>query len=374
MADQYTEVTHTGFFQNMFSSFLGALFGVLLFFASFVVLWMNEGTVNLATIAQESIPVAAASVDPTVEGQLVAATGKLASSERLGDSSFLRPASYLELQRTVEMYAWVEHTRSTTKKNTGGGSTTETTYSYEKEWTSSPARSSSFRRPSGHENPDLPFKSDSWKVNNATIGAYSVNPQVLTLPEAVPVALNEENTTTSEPWLVRNSYIVNTASALEQPRVGDVRISYAAVRNNLDVTLFGKASAAQIVPFEAQGTSLYRAFTENREAAIATLDSEYHLWLWLWRAGGFLMMWFGLMMCIAPISTFLDILPFLGSTSRLIINTIMFVVAFLLSALTILASIIAHNIFLLIGLLALIVGGIFWWSRMRKPQVATLPA
>ncbi|HEX6290061.1 MAG TPA: TMEM43 family protein [Herpetosiphonaceae bacterium] len=374
MPDQHTEVTHTGFFSNLFNSFIGALLGVLLFFASFVVLWINEGTVNLATIARQSTPVTAASVDPAMEGKLIAATGKLATTEALGDASLLRAQRYLRLERSVEMYAWVEHTRSSTTKNVGGSSTTETTYSYEKEWTSDPERSSSFRYPGGHENPELEFESQSWTASSATIGAYSVNPRELELPEATAVALDEENTEASASWLVRNNYLVSSASALTQPKIGDVRIRYAAVPNNTDVTLFGKASGAQIVPYEAKGTSLYRAFTENREQAIETLDTEYHLWIWIVRAIGFMMMWIGLMLCFSPVNTVLNILPFLGSASSFLTGLIMFCIALPLSIVTIVASIIAHNIFLLIGLLLLLLGGIVLWSRIRRPRLAAQPA
>jgi hypothetical protein len=374
MADQHTEVTRSGYLHNVWNSFLGALFGVLLFCGSFVVLWINEGSVNLATIAQQSTPLVAASVDPAVEGRLVAATGRLASAEKLGDDLFLRPAGYLALERRVEMYAWVEETRSSTEKNAGGSSSTKTTYTYEKKWTASPERSSSFRYPDGHHNPELPFSSQIWKVSSAVLGAYRVDPRTLTLPESTPVTLNEENVSPRESWLLRDGYLINNERALSEPRIGDLRVSYAAVPNNLDVTLFGKASAGQILPFEAQGSTLYRAFTEDRAGAIATLDTEYHLWLWIWRVAGFLMMWIGLSLAFEPINTLLDLLPLLGGASRFVINSILLVIALLLSILTVIVSIIAHNIFLLIGLLLLLLGGIVAWNRLRKPRVAVAPA
>lgn len=368
MADQYTEVTHTGFFKNVFNSFFGALIGVLLFFGSFVVLWMNEGTVNLATIAQKSTPASAATIDPSLDGEFLAATGKLSSSETLGDETFLRPGNYLELHRTVEMYAWVEKTSSETTKNVGGSSTTETTYTYEKQWTSDPESASSFRHAAGHENPALPFESDSWKVSSAALGAYTVNPQTLELPGGNELALEDAAAQLDDGWSIKNDYIINSAGALNSPKVGDIRVSYTAVPNNVDVTLFGKASAGQLVPYEAKGTSLYRAFTENREGAIQTLDTEYRLWIWIVRLIGFFMMWFGLAFCFEPINTFLDVLPFLGGASRFVINGVMFGVALLFSILTIVISIIAHNIFLLIGVWLLIVGGVIAWNRMRKPK------
>ena len=146
-------------------------------------------------------------------------------------------------------------------------------------------------------------------------------------------------------------------------------MSYTALPNNVDVTLFGKASAGQLVPYEAKGTSLYRAFTENREAAIQTLDTEYRLWIWIMRLIGFFMMWFGLVFCFGPINTFLDILPFLGTAGRFVTNAVMFGIALVLSIVTIVISIIAHNIFLLIGVWLLLVGGVIAWNRLRKPKV-----
>lgn len=374
MADQYTEVTHSGYFKNVFNSFIGALLGVLLFLGSFVVLWINEGTVNLATIAQKSTPALAATVDPALDGKLLAATGKLSSSETLGDESFLRPGNYLALNRTVEMYAWVEHTSSETKKNVGGSSTTETTYTYKKEWTSNPESTSSFRHAAGHENPSMPFENASWKVSSATLGAYTVDPQTLELPGGSELSLDDAATELDDGWLIKSGYIVNAANALTSPKVGDMRVSYSAVPNNVDVTLFGKASAGQLVPFEAKGTSLYRAFTENREAAIQTLDTEYRLWIWIMRLIGFFMMWFGLIFCFGPINTMLDVLPFLGGAGRLVTSAVMFGISLLLSILTIVISIIAHNIFLLIGVFLLVVGGIYLWGRMRKPKVVAQPA
>lgn len=370
MADQYTEVTRQSLFSNVISSFIGALLGVLLFFGSFFVLWINEGTVNLATVAKKSAPISAAAVDPSADGKLVAATGALATNETLGDAGYITPGSYLALERNVQMYAWVEHSSSKTTKNVGGSSTTETTYSYEREWTSDPDQSSSFRYPSGHENPKLPLESQSWTVSQATMGAYIVDPQQLTLPDASPITLNDENFEADGPWQLDGAYVVNRAQALAQPKVGDVRIQYAALPGTIDVTLFGKASGGQIVPYETKNARLYRAFTENREQAIETLNTEYTIWLWIMRLVGFLMMWIGMSLSLGPINAVLDILPFLGNMSRTMIGVGTFVPALAMSVLTIIISIIAHNVFLLAGLFILIVGGFFLATRLRRPRVA----
>ncbi len=85
MADEYTVRTRTSYIDNVTSAFLMALFDGLLFFTSFFVLWINEGRTNPATVARMSIAISSSSVDASVEGKLVAATGKLTSMEQLGD-------------------------------------------------------------------------------------------------------------------------------------------------------------------------------------------------------------------------------------------------------------------------------------------------
>jgi hypothetical protein len=86
------------------------------------------------------------------------------------------------------------------------------------------------------------------------------------------------------------------------------------------------------------------------------------------------MMWIGLSMSFDPLNTMLDILPFLGSAGRFVTGAIMFGIAFSLSLVTIIIAIIAHNIFLMIGLFVLLIGGIMLWSRVRKPTPAIATA
>lgn len=373
MSDHYTEITHTSFLGNFGQAILAVVVGVIFFFAAFGVLWTNEGRVNLATIAKQSTPILAGSIQPEINNQLVAATGMLASTEQLGDDSYLKPGAYIQLQRTVEMYAWVETKESTTTKTTGGGSTTKTTYTYNKEWTSDPENSDGFKE-AGHANPKLPLQSDTWTVDNAKVGAYDVDLRTLTLPEPEPLALDETNVTAGGDWQRVDDYIVNRPAALDQPQVGDVRISYGVVPNEVAVTLFGRADGKAIRPYETENARLYRAFVENREDAIATLNTEYTVMLWVLRLGGFLLMWFGLIMVFAPLRAILDVVPFIGSAGALVIGTIMFAVALVLSLLTILIAIVAHNLLLLVALLLLVGGVAVAWQRLRRPKALPLTA
>jgi hypothetical protein len=73
------------------------------------------------------------------------------------------------------------------------------------------------------------------------------------------------------------------------------------------------------------------------------LHSDYVTMTWVLRAGGFLMMWFGLIFAAGPISVILDFIPFLGSLSEGITGVTSFFVACVLSTVTILVSMLLHH-------------------------------
>src|SRR3954449_5626087 len=109
MSDQFVTITRTGCLSNILNSFVGVLFGIILFVVAFPVLWFNEGRTNMATVAKASVLVDGASVSAQTEGKQVAVAGTLVSEELLGDTPYLAPGAYIQLNRKVEMYAWVEH-------------------------------------------------------------------------------------------------------------------------------------------------------------------------------------------------------------------------------------------------------------------------
>jgi hypothetical protein len=363
--DQYREVTRTGCLRNILNSFIAAVLGVLLFFGSFFVLWFNEGRINLATTAQRSVAMDSASLHAELDGKLVAATGQLASGEELGDGELLEPGSYLQVMRRVEMYAWEEDKQTTSHKEIGGSTRNETTYTYRTEWTASPASSSSFKVPNGHSNPSLPLQGTTQTASALTLGAYSVDPGALTFPDARPLSLDADTVQESQ-YALSGDYLLSRREALTNPKVGDLRISYQVVPSPIKVTLFGMPQGDRLAAYQVKGdTMLYRAFDSDRATAIKTLDTEYRQALWLFRGLGFLMMWFGLMMAFGPITAVFNILPIAGSASGCLIGVASFVVALVLSAVTVLISLIFHNLILLIIVLALIVGGMFLLRRMR---------
>ena len=383
MANKITEVTTKSWGSKITESIKGVVVGLLLFLASFIVLWVNEARTDMSRVAmKETVPVNAAALDVANEGKPVSVTGMLSSYETIGDPEFLNPGKFLTLTRNVEMYAWVEKTESTTEKNTGGSETTTTTYSYVQEWTSSPADSSTFKDPAGHANPPMPYQDQTYYVNTAFVGVYPVDVKGLSLPGQSEVVLNASMVNPRYTGMISGNYIFVKPGGYgyyggsSAPTVGDMRIHYTALASDINVTVFGQLTGGQIVPYIHEGKDrLYHARTGTREEAIATLSQEHKTVGWILRLVGFLMMWIGLTMFFGPINAVLDVLPFLGNVGRGLISIVMFFVALGLSIATIIVSMIAHNLIALIITLVILVGVVFLIGRLiKKRKAAPKPA
>ena len=378
MSDQFTEVTKTGYGSRIVGSFKGIVIGIILFCTSFVVLYWNEGRVDLSTIAKTAVHIdAQMQADASQNGMLVSATGMVRSDEQIGDGLFLNPGPYMALDRRVEMFAWVEEQKSQSKTNLGGSETTETTYTYTKEWAGSPRSSADFKYPQGHENPQKTLEDKTVTAADAAIGVYQFDPASIQLPAFARISLSEQNISLKQGALLANDaylFIRNSASGtFANPHIGDVRVSYHALRPGFDGTIFGKLNGQKIEPYvDEDNNRLYRVFDGTREEGIAAYHSEYKMMLWIFRAVGFLMMWVGLAAIFGPISVLLDVLPLLGSVSRSVVGLVTFFVSLVLTAVTVLVSIIAHTpVALAIAVaatsIAIILFFVFW---KKKKQAA----
>ena len=396
MPDQFTEVTTKSWGSRLGNSFGAILGSLLIFIGSFVLLYWNEGRVDMSNIAKTAVVASADHVDPALDGKLISVTGQVKTSEMIGDKLFLAPGNYLGVMRTVEMYAWQENTSATSDVKVGGSEETKTTYSYKKDWVTNPANSSSFKVPEGHANPSMPYEAETVQASQASIGAYSLTPDKMELPgftaltltkEMVPTlvtptatgavmgsgevmtgAVMEEDTTA--PRLIDNAIYLGKGNATS-PQIGDVRITYKVLRPDLRGTVFGSQSGSSIDTYSKDNMHLYSLYAGNRDEAITAMHDSYVMISWVLRLVGFLMMWGGLSGVFAPINVLLDVLPFLGSLSRGAISFITFFVALVLTILTVLISMILHNIFLVLLVAVLGFVAAFLWLKNKGKKVAT---
>lgn len=370
--------------QKLMSSIKGILTGLLLFIGSFIVIYINEGSVDFSKIAATAITIDATKANTEHEGKLVTTSGSLVTTEKLGDT-YLQPGNYIALSRTVEMYAWDEETNH--DEDTG------TTYSYNKVWTSSPEDSSKFSVQKDHENPKMPFENASFRVSGARIGNYEIDIPRIQLPPLKNVALTPENAILGgieldeeedeeyyenfadiPATVEQGQYLFKGFGTYETPEIGDIKISYTAFDSSADVTVFGKLNGNKISPHIGKKNSkLYRIFEGTADEGIAQMKSEYTTSKWLFRGLGFLLMWIGLSMILGPISATLNFIPVIGALSRSVIALITFVISLVLTTVVVWLSMLLHNIWAILVVIVLALGTGYWYINKQagKPKKDT---
>lgn len=352
---------------------IAAFFGLAIFGGSFFVLWFNEGRTNFADVAKKSIPTNASSIDSSLNGELVAAQGDLTSDETVGDPSFLQPNNYIQLERTVEMYAW-EETEETVEID---DTTEEVYYYYNEDWTAYPEDSSQFYD-TDYYNPPMQISAETFTVSTANVGAYQVIPRSMDFPQPEPLNLNNETYSSNFPI---NAYVTGFGDyiyigdfTIEDPDIGDLRVSFAAVPQTDNVTVFGEVSGNQIIPHVVgDNETLYRVFFTDRASAIVEMENEYSTALWGTRAAGFFMMWCGMFLMFFPLTFLISFLPLLERFGNLAIGALTFLAAAVISTIVIIISFVLHNIWVLIGMICLVVlifggagAGLFAMSKRNQ--------
>lgn len=370
MPNTFTTSTTIGYGSRIGKSIGGALVGVLLFFGSFVLLYMNEGRTDLSKIAETAIELPASGIDVSAEGKLVSGSGMVTSTETLGDDVYLRDGKYLAIDRTVEMYAWVEKKTEKPQTNVGGSETTTTTYDYVMEWTDSPMSSGEMQYPDEHENPILSVESGSFVVNRLTVGELDVDGTV-DLPSTEALTLTNDLVSLSGGATLSGNYVFRGTGTMTSPKLGDIRVSYSVLKPGFDGTVFGELFGSEVTKFTNEdGDSLFRVFEGSREEGIVLLHDEYVTMGWVLRIVGFLMMWIGLTAVLGPIATLLDVLPFLGSTTRFMVGVITFPIALILTIVTVLVSMVLHSLVALVVVLLLFIGGGIAAAKMMPKKAA----
>ncbi len=367
--DHFTERTSSGGLANMGKSILAIPVGFLMFLGSLLALWKTEGCTDYARVAEESVAVDAAAPSGAA-GRFVSVTGALGSVEMLGDPDFLAPGPWIELNRSVEMFAWTEKKETRTEKKVGGREEKITEYSYVKEWTGHPEPPSEFKRPEGHENPPTSWEDKEFSATEAKVGGWGFDPREADLPAGSPLGLADLGLVGKGLEAVRVSDTLTLARGTpEAPEIGDLRISFSALSPGATLTMFADAAADRLTAHVIDGQDrFFRGVSGGREEALASLRTEHKAKVWMGRIGGFLMMWIGMTMVFAPLHAVMDILPFMGRVSRGLVGCVTFPIAFILSVITTLIAVILHS---WIALLLLAVGTIVGFAVIAKKKKAS---
>jgi hypothetical protein len=368
--DRFTVTTRQNWFSRVANSFVGMLFGVVLVPLAIAGLWWNEGVPDLSKIADDSLEISSASVDPSMNGKFVSITGPITSESSVSDPPFIESGAYVALTRRTEIYAWYEERRSSeTVDAVGGGSTTETTYTYDAKWVTTPDDSTAFEYPEEHRNPAKTLSDATFAVDMASIGAYTIDvTQGVELPSGATITPPRGELPAG--YGVAGTYIYTRSNAQSAPRVGDERLSYTALASGTTVTAFGSVKGGIFAPYRHSEHTFFEVMQGTRSEALEALHASYVLFVWIIRVVGVVCIFAGLQLLTGPISRLLSLIGIVGAVFDGISGFFNAVLALLIGVTTIIISMIFHNIILMIILLVALVGFAVWYLRSRSAAAA----
>lgn len=379
--DKFTEVTHKSGLSNIGGSFKGIIFGILLILGSIYLLWTNEGrAVHVAKALEEGsgsvVSVAANKVDPANDGKLVHVSTLATTKDTVADEEFDVKANALKLIRDVEVFQWKEKTNSTSEKKLGGGRDTKTEYTYVKEWVSSPVSSDDFKIREGHINSvPYPYEDKTKLAANVSFGAFTLNEDLLSrisTSEKLPV--KTVDTTKLKNAVLSAGSIYLGSKNLNNPEIGDVRISYAAVYPK-NVSIVAKQIGNTFEEYIASNDETVLLVKEGTSSAEnmfkkAIEGNKFKTWMLRWL--GFFMMFFGFRGIFKPLVAMGNIIPFVGSMISMGVGIISFALALPISGVIIAIAWFAYRPLMsgiIIGSALLIY---FYYRSRGKKKAATV--
>jgi len=369
-----TETTTIGWGSRLGGSVKGILFGLLMFVAGFPLLFWNEGRAVADTKTNEEgaasvVEAQAGEIDPAQEGKLVHIVGEATTEDVLSDAEYGVSATAIRLEREVEMYQWVEHSRTEEEKKLGGKIERKTTYSYSKQWCSSPVSSDSFKKQEGHVNPPARRELGTARqyAKNVTIGVRRLtDAQIGRIGRSENLAVKYQPVTTNE--------FFDISGTVAEPRVGDIRVTFSVVKPHV-VTIVAAQTGSTFMAYTAKSTKKSISHVMDgaldAEGVFAAAERGNRFLTWILRLVGFLLMYRGVKAVLAPLVVLADVVPFIGS----IVNVGAGLVAFAVAVPCALATIGVAWIFYrpLVGIALLVAAAavvFFVWKRRCAAKAA----
>jgi len=388
--DEYAETSSEGFLSQLSSSCGGVIFGIILFFGAFPLLFWNEGRAvarydTLEQGAANTKSISANSINPANEGQLLHFSALLDSTGNITDPIFGITTDDIKLRRNVEQFQWKEQVTKTTKKKLGGGKETVKTYKYSKDWSYTVEDATKFKIQANHSNPGtFEFSEFDVSSNNITVGAFQFPNDMINAGWYVPLttvsASNVEEKYRAQVkedsgdlyYKVVTSNNGNTSKTSSSPEIGDERITFAVVQPQMISVIA-----------EQKGNTFTTHYTENKKGSILMIQKgtvsaaamyeqsrgENELLAWILRFVGFLVMYIGISLLFAPLEALADVIPFLGDVVGCGITFVAVVVAGTFSGITIsIAWLIYHPLIgaIVLVVILLVVAGVAYLVRLCK--------
>lgn len=338
----YQETNRTSYGKNVGNSFKGILTGLVMVIVATILIFWNEnraiknykaiGRAQDACVEMPDIN----TVSPDFDGKTVHCTGVASTNETLADENFGIHANALCINRKVEYFQWVEHSKTVTKEKIGGATEETTTYTYEKEWVSSPQASAKFKDPA-YQNRNFVYQVVDDKeivAENVSFGAYKLPPFIVGSIRGNEPAMVEMDSATIRQWnsavkaqlglsdTINANYVtvrdnvVYLGSSMDKPEVGDVRVTFTYVPNDQQISIIANVTGNTFTQYVDQRNgktvSSVAMGTVPAEQMFESLKKSNKMITWIIRLVLLILIIAGFRKIFAFVPTLLKVLPFLG--------------------------------------------------------------
>jgi hypothetical protein len=371
MANQFTTVTNQGFISRLMGSIVGFFIGPILVIGAIVLLSWNEGRAvhalnGLSDASHVLVEADAAAPSPANEGKLVHVVGLAAASAEIDDPDIgAKFAGQVAVVRKAEIYEWKETSHSTTHDKLGGGAETVTTYTYDKVWADHAIDSAQFKQPEGHTNPAMPIGGASWAASDAKLGGYTLDADTLKLL-TLTAPLSPD---APDGWTGAEGALYKGQP--DAPAVGDERLRYTGLASGSTVSVLAAQIHGGFGPYVTRnGYQVEMARLGNQPAAAMLADQKKTegVITWVLRGVGFAAMFLGFAMFFGPLSTFVAVVPLLGSIARGAAGLAAFVISIPLTLAVVAISWIVFRPLLGIGLLVAAAALLYGLQRLHASR------
>jgi hypothetical protein len=325
MPDSFTQTTRQSWLSRIAGSFVAMFVGCILALVAVVLLFWNEGReVKTAKSLKEGaaavVSVPADAVDAANDLKLIHISGQATTSEMLRDPTFGVSANAIRLDRKVEIYEWTEEKSDETQKNTGGGTDTVTTYTYEKKWSPELIDSSHFKEASAHVNPTQMLAEPLIQTaKNVSLGAFALPDDVLSqMSEAEPLPVTADDLGQLSDDLKTKAQIENDGFYFghdpHTPDIGDQRVTFTVLKPGpFSIVARQTGNTLESYPTPSgREIMLVEPGDISADLMFQHAESENQILAWILRGVGVFLLFIGLVMSFSPITTFADVIPFLG--------------------------------------------------------------
>lgn len=343
------------FGDKLVGSIGGVVIGVIVFLLSFVVLFNAEGRTDYSVVAKKAVSVEEASGDQ----DFVYVTGNLLTEGQIGDDTYLLEDDYAAVDRKVEVFSWVENVKRDEND--------VKYYEYNREWVDTPPDTDKFHERRGHENYEKEVQDLRKLAPKGFIGDYEVSMDKVKLPSFKKLNLNDENVYLDSYSEIIDNHVFVGYGSYSDPDIGDMRIGYSVVPTGDKATVFGRPDGKKIDPHHGENEKgLYRIMWGTVDDAGTKLKEEYKTQGWMYRIGGFLMMWIGLLLIFKPLTVAFELLPFVSKLGKAAVSAVTFLVALILTTIVSTVSMVLHNPIGIAAIVVVVVGGIYWFMFNKQ--------